>query len=255
MRERQRRRGAHLERQEHGRRLSPRTASTRSGSPRGTSPATPASCVDRTVEWSAPCARSLDQPSRCSSRRTSTAWPSDHAVVRARSTDDGHLDDPQRGRRRSSITRLTESALPAGTHELDVQRPHADGTMLPRGRVHLARDRDRRHADRDAGGTRSTPTPSASSRATRRPGAASRSPSRSRRPRRWRSARALYIYQPGVAAWSVRLTKTGTYTYKATLRLKSSGRAGTVSLKVKGRDTKGGSQSTTVTYRSTRSRR
>ena len=37
--------------------------------------------------------------------------------------------------------------------------------------------------------------------------------------------------------------------------MKSSGKSGTVALKVKGDDTKGGSQSTTVTYRSTRSGR
>ncbi len=59
----------------------------------------------------------------------------------------------------------------------------------------------------------------------------------------------LFVYQPGVARWAVLLTKTGTYSYKATIRLKSSGRAGTLSLKVKGFDTQGGSQSTTVTYR------
>ena len=59
----------------------------------------------------------------------------------------------------------------------------------------------------------------------------------------------MSIYQPGVARWAVLLTKTGTYTYKATIRMKSSGKAGTLSLKVKGLDTGGGSQSTTVTYR------
>ena len=53
----------------------------------------------------------------------------------------------------------------------------------------------------------------------------------------------------GRRRWSVLLTKTGTYTYKATFRIKSSGKSGTVALKVKGNDTKGGSQSTTVTYR------
>ena len=58
----------------------------------------------------------------------------------------------------------------------------------------------------------------------------------------------LFIYQPGITRRSVLMTKTGKYTYKATFRLKSSGKAGTLSLKVKGYDTKGGSQSTTVTY-------
>ncbi len=58
----------------------------------------------------------------------------------------------------------------------------------------------------------------------------------------------LFVYQPGLSRWAVLLTKTGTYTYKATIRMKSSGKAGTLSLRVKGYDTKGGSQSTTVKY-------
>ena len=43
------------------------------------------------------------------------------------------------------------------------------------------------------------------------------------------------------------MTKVSGHTYKVTIRLKSSGQAGTVTFKVSGRDTKGGSQSTTVT--------
>ena len=39
------------------------------------------------------------------------------------------------------------------------------------------------------------------------------------------------------------MTKTGTYTYKATIRLKSTGRAGPVAFRVWGMDTKGGSSS------------
>ena len=58
----------------------------------------------------------------------------------------------------------------------------------------------------------------------------------------------LWINQPGLAPWSVRATKTGTYTYSATIRLKSTGRAGTVGFRVWGRDSKGGAQQTTASF-------
>ena len=59
----------------------------------------------------------------------------------------------------------------------------------------------------------------------------------------------IYIYQPNVARWSVATVWTGTYTYKATFRLKSSGSTGTVSFRVNGRDIKGGLQATSVAYK------
>ncbi len=58
----------------------------------------------------------------------------------------------------------------------------------------------------------------------------------------------LYISQPGLAAWHLRMTRTGTYTYKATIKLKSTGKAGQVAFKVWGIDTKGGTQQTISTY-------
>ncbi len=58
----------------------------------------------------------------------------------------------------------------------------------------------------------------------------------------------LSVSQPGVSRWGVRMTKTGTYTYKVTIRMKSSGRSGPVSFRVKGVDTKGGSNSATAVY-------
>jgi len=58
----------------------------------------------------------------------------------------------------------------------------------------------------------------------------------------------LYVYQPGVARWSVALLKVSGHTYKATLRLKSSGSAGVVKFRVSGRDIRNGSQSTVVSY-------
>ncbi|MEO8437329.1 MAG: FlgD immunoglobulin-like domain containing protein [Chloroflexota bacterium] len=59
---------------------------------------------------------------------------------------------------------------------------------------------------------------------------------------------SLSITQPGVARWSVRMTKVSTYTYRITVRMKSSGRAGPVSFKVRGTDTKGGTNSTTTVF-------
>ena len=57
----------------------------------------------------------------------------------------------------------------------------------------------------------------------------------------------LYIYQPGVARWSVSADEDlASHTYKATFRLKSSGPVGTVRFKVSGTRHRGGSQSTTV---------
>jgi flagellar hook assembly protein FlgD len=58
----------------------------------------------------------------------------------------------------------------------------------------------------------------------------------------------LYVYQPGVVAWILHLTKTGTYTYRSIITLKTTGSTGTVSFMVWGRDTKGGSQATTKAF-------
>jgi flagellar hook assembly protein FlgD len=62
------------------------------------------------------------------------------------------------------------------------------------------------------------------------------------------AAPRAYVYEPGLAAWSVALTKTGTYTYKVTLALKKGGSAGTLSIKILGTDSKGQIQRTTRTF-------
>jgi flagellar hook assembly protein FlgD len=49
----------------------------------------------------------------------------------------------------------------------------------------------------------------------------------------------VYVTQPGVAVWSVGLTKVATQVYKATITLKTGGSAGTVRLTVKARDLDG----------------
>ena len=58
----------------------------------------------------------------------------------------------------------------------------------------------------------------------------------------------LSVYQPGVTRWRVSVRKISGHTYKVTLRLKSSGAAGTVKFKISGRDSRGGSQSTRVAF-------
>ncbi len=58
----------------------------------------------------------------------------------------------------------------------------------------------------------------------------------------------LSVYQPGLDRWSVGVSKVSGHTYKVTLRLKSGGAAGMVRFKISGRDTRDGSQSTTVSF-------
>jgi hypothetical protein len=49
----------------------------------------------------------------------------------------------------------------------------------------------------------------------------------------------LYVYQPGVALWSVPMVKSATNTYKAIITLKSGGSSGTVTFKVMAVDSGG----------------
>ncbi len=58
----------------------------------------------------------------------------------------------------------------------------------------------------------------------------------------------VFVYQPGLARWKVRMVKTGTDTYKVTFKLKSGGSKGQVTFRVKGRDIDGGKQSTLAVY-------
>ena len=57
-----------------------------------------------------------------------------------------------------------------------------------------------------------------------------------------------YVYEPGLATWSVALTKTGTYTYRVTLVLKKGGTSGNLTIKILGKDVKGQSQRTIRTF-------
>jgi flagellar hook assembly protein FlgD len=145
------------------------------------------------------------------------------------------------------VTRLASVDLPAGTQKWTFDGRRADGTMLPRGhytsyvyatdgtlvavqavgfdmdafRIKLSDTTPRR-------GQSITLTVSTAELLAKNP--------------------TLVIYQPRLARWSVRMTKVSAHTYRITIRLKSSGGTGVVSFKVKGTDTKGGFQSTQVTY-------
>jgi flagellar hook assembly protein FlgD len=143
---------------------------------------------------------------------------------------------------------LTDAALPAGTHAWKFTGLTTAGTMLPRGRYTS-------HVTATDGTLTATQTYSFDLNAFRlalsdtTPGRGQSITVTVASAEKLAKRPTLFIYQPGVARWAVLLTKTGTYSYKATIRLKSSGKAGTLALKVKGLDTSGGSQSTTVSYK------
>jgi hypothetical protein len=56
----------------------------------------------------------------------------------------------------------------------------------------------------------------------------------------------VYVTQPGHSTWAVTLTRTSAGTYKATLTMRTGGRAGTVALKVQAADSAGRWQRTTL---------
>jgi flagellar hook assembly protein FlgD len=62
------------------------------------------------------------------------------------------------------------------------------------------------------------------------------------------AAPQLRISQPGVTPWTVHMVKTSTNHYKITVRLRNAGHTGSVSIRIWGRDVKGGTQSTTKIY-------
>ena len=145
-------------------------------------------------------------------------------------------------------TRLAAVERPAGTTSLVFDGRRTDGTMLPPGRYTSyvsATDGTVTASqavtfDADAfSQSLSDSTPARGQSVTI--SVTSAEPLTSTAPR-------AYLYEPGLAAWSVALTKTGTYTYKATVVLKKGGSAGTLSIKILGTDSKGQVQRTTRTY-------
>ena len=145
------------------------------------------------------------------------------------------------------MTHLASVALPAGTQTWTFNGRRADGTMLPRGHYtsHVYVTDGTLVAaqgaafDMDAFLIKlNDATPKRGQSITITATTAellSKSPT-------------LFIYQPRLARWSVRMSKVSGHTYRITIRLKSSGGTGKVSFRVKGLDTKGGAQSTLVAY-------
>jgi flagellar hook assembly protein FlgD len=145
-------------------------------------------------------------------------------------------------------TRMAAVERPAGTTSLVFDGRRTDGTMLPPGRYTSfvnATDGTLNASqaatfDADAfSQTLSDATPARGQSVTI--AVTSAEPLTATAPR-------AYVYEPGLAAWSVALTKTGTYTYKATVVLKKGGSAGTLSIKILGTDSKGQVQRTTRTF-------
>ncbi|MFL5675043.1 MAG: FlgD immunoglobulin-like domain containing protein [Chloroflexota bacterium] len=144
-------------------------------------------------------------------------------------------------------TKFDDVALPAGTQSWVFKGLATDGTMLPRGRytsVVTATD-----------GTLVATQAIAFDMEAFRFGTSDATPGRGQTVTvKITSAELLsrisrlYVYEPGLARWSVRLTKTSSRGYKATFRLKSGGTSGIVRLKVSGVDTKAGYQLSAVSY-------
>jgi flagellar hook assembly protein FlgD len=144
-------------------------------------------------------------------------------------------------------TRLDDAALPAGTQTWVFNGVGTDGAMLPRGRytsVVTATDGTLLATQAISFETEafrivpSDTTPRRGQKITVKITSAERLSKISR----------LNIYQPGIAKWTVKVTKVSGRGYKVTFRLKSAGKAGILKLKISGRDMKDGSQSTTVSF-------
>jgi flagellar hook assembly protein FlgD len=144
-------------------------------------------------------------------------------------------------------TKLNDAALPAGTQSWVFRGLATDGTMLPRGwytSVVTATDGTlvaTQTVAFDTDAFRVKPSDSTPGRGQKITVTITSAELLSKISR-------LGIYQPGLARWSVSLTKVSTHTYKATFRLKSTGKSGIVRFKVAGTDIRGGSQSTAASF-------
>ena len=145
------------------------------------------------------------------------------------------------------ITRLSDSPRAAGTHYWIFDGKRSDGSMLPRGRYTswvTAVDgplvaTQTVSFDADAFTIKlSDSTPGRGQSITVYVTSAE---TLAKNPTVW-------VYQPGVTGWAAKTTKTGTYTYKVTLKLKTTGGVGPMSFKAWGKDTKGQAQATTTGF-------
>jgi flagellar hook assembly protein FlgD len=142
-------------------------------------------------------------------------------------------------------TRYAGQSLAAGTYTWNFSGRNGAGTMLPTGRYRSVVSVD------DGTDTASLSTPFVMGAFSI--GTSTATPTRGRSLTITAiSAEALsttplvYITQPGKATWSVRLKKTATLTYKATVTLKSGASAGTVRFRVVARDSGGRVQASTL---------
>jgi len=145
------------------------------------------------------------------------------------------------------ITRLSDSQRAVGTQYWIFNGRRADGTMLPRGRYESfvsATDgtltaTQSTWFEMDAFAIKPSDTTPARGQSIAVTVVSAESLAK---------APMLYVYQPRVAAWSVRMTKVGTTTYRSTIRMKTGGSAGPVTFKVWGRDIKGGAQASSKVF-------
>src|SRR6185436_14723909 len=145
------------------------------------------------------------------------------------------------------ITRMDHVARPAGTSSWTFDGRRPDGSMLPRGRYTS-------HVVATDGVLTATQTVGVETEAFRitpsdtTPGRGQSITITVKSAEKLAKAPLVWVTQPGVAAWSVRMSKTGPKTYKVTLRLKDRGTSGTVAFRVWGRDANGKGNQTIRTY-------
>jgi flagellar hook assembly protein FlgD len=145
------------------------------------------------------------------------------------------------------VTRMAAVDLPAGTHGWWFNGRRADGTLLPRGRYtsNVVATDGVLTANQAVAFEMDAFTMKVSDTTPRRGQSITvtvvSAETLSKAPR-------LHIYQPGIARWSVKMTKIATRTYRVTFRLKSYGGTGNVSLRVVGYDKYGRKQGTTRTF-------
>jgi flagellar hook assembly protein FlgD len=145
------------------------------------------------------------------------------------------------------ITRTDHVARPAGTYSWTFDGRRPDGTMVPLGRYTS-------HVIATDGVLTATQTAAVETEAFRitpsdtTPGRGQSISVVVKSAEALARAPLLWVTQPGVAPWKVRMTKTATKTYKVTIRFKTGGGAGAVTLRVWGRDKDGRAQQTIRTY-------
>jgi flagellar hook assembly protein FlgD len=144
-------------------------------------------------------------------------------------------------------THLAATALPAGTQSWVFDGRRSDGTMLPPGRylsyvsasdgsVAVAQS-----VSFEADAFLIKPSDATPGRGQTITVTVTSAEPLSARPR-------LSVYEPGLTAWGVVLSQVSGSTYRATIRLRTGGGAGTVSFKVTGADVAGATQRTTRAF-------